>query len=302
MKPKIIALVGPNASGKSELGVALAKRYGGEIVSADSRQVYRGLDLGSGKITAAEKQGVPHHMLDICRAGDFFSMADYQRLAYGAIDAIVSRGRLPFLVGGTGLYAESVTEGYLLSNKKPDLAYRAELEELDTGTLYGMLLRAMPEAGVDPQNRNRVMRLLERLREGDVQPPRRERRYESLRLGTAWRREPLQERIRRRLHRRLSMGMVEEVEKLLKAGVSRDFLLGLGLEYRFITRYLEGEIVSLAELENDLFIAIRQLAKRQMTWFRRDEGIRWLNMEGDPLSEAMALIDAFMARPPQSGQ
>jgi len=302
MKPKIIALVGPNASGKSELGVRLAKHYGGEIVSADSRQVYCGLDLGSGKMTAEEMQGVPHHLLDICRAGDFFSMADYQRLAYSAIDAIISRQCVPFLVGGTGLYVESITEGYVLSNKRPNLDYRAKLEELDTVTLYKKLKQTLPGTKVDPQNRNRVMRLLERQREGDNQPPRRERRYEPLRLGTAWKREVLQERIRERLTRRMALGMLEEVENLLKAGVSKDFLLGLGLEYRFITRYITGEIHSLEELDHLLFIAIRQLAKRQMTWFRRDEGIRWLDMEGDPLSDAMAYIDVFMASSPQSDQ
>ena len=109
--PKLIAVVGTNASGKSGLGVTLAERYGGEIVSADSRQVFRGLDLGSGKITPAETRGVPHHLIDVCAPGDFFSMHDFQRLAYEAIDGILARGRLPFLVGGTGLYVASVTEG-----------------------------------------------------------------------------------------------------------------------------------------------------------------------------------------------
>ena len=119
---KLIVIAGTNASGKSGLGVELALRYGGEIVSADSRQVFRGLDLGSGKIAPGEMMGVPHHLLDVCDPGDFFSMHDFQRLAYAAIDGILARGRLPFLVGGTGLYIASVTEGYVMSDSAPDLA------------------------------------------------------------------------------------------------------------------------------------------------------------------------------------
>ena len=127
--PKVIAIVGTNASGKSSLGVELAQRYQGEILSADSRQVYRGLNLGSGKITQEEMHGVAHHMIDICNPGDFFSMADFQRLSYQLIDRILSRGNTPFIVGGTGLYIDAVLDGYLLSDKAPDLAYREYLEK-----------------------------------------------------------------------------------------------------------------------------------------------------------------------------
>ncbi len=134
MGGKLIVIMGTNASGKSGLGVELALRYGGEIVSADSRQVFRGLDLGSGKITPQETKGVPHHLIDVCQPGDFFSMADFQRLAYEAIDGILARGRLPFLVGGTGLYVDSVADGYELSDIEPDLALRAHLETFDCRT------------------------------------------------------------------------------------------------------------------------------------------------------------------------
>ena len=123
--PKVVAVVGTNASGKSALGVRLAKRYGAEIISADSRQVFRGLDLGSGKITLEEMQGVPHHLIDVREPNEFFSMADFQRMSYAAIDDILARGRLPMIVGGTGLYVDSVLDGYLLSDREPDLAYRA---------------------------------------------------------------------------------------------------------------------------------------------------------------------------------
>ena len=151
--PKLIVIAGTNASGKSGLGVDLAKKYGGEVVSADSRQVFRGLDLGSGKITPRETRGVPHHLIDVCEPGEFFSMHDFQRLACAAIDGILARGRLPFLVGGTGLYIASVAEGYVMSDKAPDLAYRQYLESFETPQLYEMLLKALPDTNVEPKNR-----------------------------------------------------------------------------------------------------------------------------------------------------
>ena len=295
MLPKLIVIAGTNASGKSGLGVELALRYGGEVVSADSRQVFRGLDLGSGKITPEEMRGVRHHLIDVCDAGDFFSMADFQRMAYEAIDDILARGKPPFLVGGTGLYVESVADGYELSNRMPDLAYRAELEKRSTEELYAMLVEAVPGVEVERRNRNRVMRLLEKLHDGDDVVPGRNPRYETLRLGVTWDRETLRRRIDERLDRRLEEGMIEEVRGLLQRGVSETFLLKLGLEYRFITRYLKGEIASLEEMRTLLSTAIKQFAKRQMTWLRRDGAIHWLDMTADPVGEACALIDAFLA-------
>ena len=207
--PKLIVIAGTNASGKSGLGVALTALYGGEIVSADSRQVFRGLDLGSGKITPEETRGVPHHLIDVCEPGAFFSMHDFQRLAYEAIDGIVARGRLPFLVGGTGLYVESVTKGYVMSDSPPDLAYRAYLETFDTPALYDMLVRAVPDIEIERNNRNRVMRALEKLHAGDDHVPRSAPRYDCLKLGVTWDRETLKRRIDERLERRLAEGMIE---------------------------------------------------------------------------------------------
>lgn len=294
MQPKLIVIAGTNASGKSGLGVRLAERYGGEIVSADSRQVFRGLDLGSGKITREEMRGVPHHLIDVCDAGDFFSMADFQKLAYAAIDDILSRGRLPFLVGGTGLYVDSVADGYVLSDRMPDLAYRAELEKCTTEALYAQLKALVPDTDVEPRNRNRVMRLLEKLHDGDDVVPAKSPRYETLRLGVTWERDTLRRRIDERLDRRMEQGMVREVQGLLDAGVSEEFLLKLGLEYKFITQYLTGQIASEEEMKQLLSTAIKQFAKRQMTWFRRDASIHWLNMSSDPFGEACALIDGFL--------
>lgn len=292
--PKVVAVVGTNASGKSALGIELAKRYHAEIISADSRQVFRGLDLGSGKITPEEMQGVPHHLIDVREPNDFFSMADFQRMAYQAIEEIRSRGNLPMIVGGTGLYVDSVLDGYLLSDKEPDLAYRAELEKLTTPQLYAMLLALKPDVQVERNNRNRVMRIIERIHDGDDAMPGKQARYESLRLGVSWPREVLNQRIDERLERRLEQGMIEEVQRLMDEGASQEFLLGLGLEYRFITQYLTGVIPDKREMLEKLAIAIKQFAKRQMTWFRRCPDIVWLDMAGDPLAQASAAVEAFL--------
>ncbi|MBP3645030.1 MAG: tRNA (adenosine(37)-N6)-dimethylallyltransferase MiaA [Clostridia bacterium] len=294
MLPKLIVIAGTNASGKSGLGIQLAKYYGGEVVSADSRQVFRGLDLGSGKVTQEEMQGVPHHLIDVAEPGDFYSMADFQKQAYKAIDDIIARGKLPFLVGGTGLYVASVADGYVMSNRMPDLAYRDELEKLTTEQLYRMLLEKIPNTDVDPRNRNRVMRMLEKIHDGDDVVPSKEARYETLRLGVTWDRPVLRQRIDERLDRRLEEGMIDEVKNLLDSGVSETFMLKLGLEYRFITQYLKGEYSSLEEMKELLATAIKQFAKRQMIWFRRDTSIHWLDMTADPMGEACAKIDEFI--------
>ena len=293
MRGKLIVIAGTNASGKSGLGVELAARYGGEIVSADSRQVFRGLDLGSGKITPEEMRGVPHRLIDVCDPGDFFSMADFQRLAYAAIDDILSRGKIPFLVGGTGLYVDSVADGYVLSDRAPDLELRAYLETFETPALYDMLREKLPDTDITPQNRNRVMRALERLAADDYHPSRRSPRYETLKLGVTWDRETLKKRIDERLERRLRDGMVEEVRGLMNAGVSTEFLMKLGLEYRYLTRYLLGEI-GYEQMVEELGNAIKKFAKRQMTWFRREESMHWLDMADDSLGQASVLIDGFL--------
>ena len=294
--PPMIAVAGTNASGKSGLGVELALRYGGEVISADSRQVYRGLDLGSGKLTGSEMRGVPHRLLDICEPGEFFSMADFQRLAYAAADDMTARGRLPFLVGGTGLYVSAVCDGYVLSHVPPDLAYRAQLEALSTPELYRRLTEALPGTDTDPANRNRVMRALEKLHDGDAGPAPCEPRYRTLRLGVSWPRDILCQRIDERLMQRVQDGMIEEVEGLLAAGVAPDFLRKLGLEYRYVSAYLLGEISTREGMLSELSQAIKRFAKRQMTWFRRDASMQWLAMADDPLGQACAAIDRFLAQ------
>ena len=293
-KPKVVAVVGTNASGKSALGIRLAKQFDGEIISADSRQVFRGLDLGSGKVTTEEMQGVPHYLIDVREPGEFFSMADFQKMSYEKIDEIRARNHLPMIVGGTGLYVDSVLDGYLLSDKEPDLAYRAELEKLTTPALYAKLVTLVPDVDVEKNNRNRVMRMLERIHDGDNAVPSKQARYDSLRLGVSWERDVLAKRIDERLEMRLEQGMIEEVQGLLDAGASRDFLLGLGLEYRYITQYLIGEIPDRDDMLTQLAHAIKKFAKRQMTWFRRNPDIVWLDMQGDAYAQACDEIEKFL--------
>ena len=292
-KQKLICVVGTNASGKSGLGVKLAKKFGGEIISADSRQVFRGLDLGSGKITPAEMDGVPHHLLDVREPNEFFSMADFQALSYKAIDGIVKRGNLPFIVGGTGLYVDCVADGYVLSGDAPDLEYRAHLETFTTPELYEKLIAIMPETDVDPKNRNRVMRLLERIHAGDDLTPKKDPRYNVLKLGVTWPRPILCDRIDERLERRMNEGMVEEVQKLMDEGATPEFLDKLGLEYRYLYRYLAG-IMTKEEALEELARKIKAFAKRQMIWFRRDKEIQWLDMTSDPFAQAREKIDRFL--------
>lgn len=293
-KPKVVAVVGTNASGKSALGIRLAKQFEGEIISADSRQVFRGLDLGSGKVTTEEMQGVPHYLIDVREPGEFFSMADFQKMSYEKIEEIRARKHLPMIVGGTGLYVDSVLDGYLLSDQEPDLAYRAELEKLTTPALYAKLVTLVPDVNVEKNNRNRVMRMLERIHDGDNAVPSKQARYDSLRLGVSWERDVLAKRIDERIRIRLEQGMIEEVQELLDSGVSRDFLLGLGLEYRYITQYLIGEIPDRDDMLAQLAHAIKKFAKRQMTWFRRNPDIIWLDMQGDAYAQACDEIEKFL--------
>lgn len=296
-KNKLIVILGTTACGKSGLGVALAKRYHGEIVSADSRQVYRGLDLGTGKITPEEMEGVPHHMLDVADPGESYSVAQFQRGAYEAIDAIAARGHLPFLVGGTGLYIRAVSEGYVFHAAPPDPALRARLETLSTQELRSGL--AALGVGVDTDawnNRPRLIRLLEKSRNGEDPhaEAQRQPRYDVLTLGVSFPRETVCRRIDERLLARLDAGMVQEVAELRLQGVSDEFLEGLGLEYRYILRYLQGTLPSEDALIDELGRAIKRFAKRQVSWFKKDKDVHWLDMEADPAAEAAALIDAFL--------
>ncbi|MCI8474784.1 MAG: tRNA (adenosine(37)-N6)-dimethylallyltransferase MiaA [Oscillospiraceae bacterium] len=295
--PKLIVILGPTACGKSGLGVTLAKKYGGEIVSADSRQIYRGLDLGTGKITPQEMEGIPHHLLDVADPGEPFSVALFQSMAYKAIDGVIERGSLPLLVGGTGLYLRSVAEGYVFHEAPPDPQLRRELEALPTEALRRRLTARGVELDTDCyNNRPRLVRLLEKSLHGEDPHAEAERdpRYDVLTLGVSYPRETVCQRIDQRLLARLDAGMIEEVANLRKNGVSDEFLEGLGLEYRYILHHLTGELPTEEALIEELGRAIKRFAKRQVSWFKKDKNVHWLDMEHDPVSEAAALIASFL--------
>lgn len=292
---KLLVITGTNASGKSGLGIELAARYGAEIISADSRQVFKGLDLGSGKVTTEEMKGVPHHLLDVARPNDFFSLSDYQRLAYAAIDDILARQKKAFLVGGTGLYVNSVVDGYNLSESAPDPVIRKQVEEKSLEELIEMLKEHNPDAltRVDLKNKRRVERAVEKALSGDKEENPSKKRYETFVIGVTWPRDVLYERIRVRLDRRLDEGMIDEVVRLREEGATDEFLYKLGLEYRYILMYLRGEFKDFDEFYETLFKEIRHLAKEQMTWFRKRKDIHWIDMTGDPVKEASAMIEEF---------
>lgn len=292
---KLIVITGTTACGKSDLAVELAERFGAEVVSADSRQVFRGLNLGSGKITAEEMRGVPHHLLDVAEPGEYFSLSDFQRLAYEAIDDIFKRGGKAFLVGGTGLYINAVVDGYNLHESRPDPILRRETEEKSLEELIEILKEKDPGAleRVDIKNKRRVERAVEKALCGRTGENPSIPRYESLVLGVTYDRETVYERIGVRLDRRLEQGMIEEVRILRESGVSDEFLYKLGLEYRYILMYLRGEFPDYEAFRNKLFMEIRHLAKEQMTWFRKRSDIHWLDMSADPVEEASRLIADF---------
>lgn len=296
----LVVILGTNASGKSDLGIRLAKHFGGEVVSADSRQVYRGLDLGSGKITPAQAATVKHHLIDVADVSEYYSLAQYQRAAYSAIDSISGAGKLPFLVGGTGLYISAVVEGYQLVDAPPNDPLRAELESLPLAQLVERLEKADPDAAgrIDKSNPRRLIRAIEIASAGyaNAAALNNSPRYDCLQLGLTWPRDILLERIEKRLRERLATGMIEEVAGLRSSGVSDLRLDKLGLEYRYIARYLRGELRTLDELRTELGIAIRQFAKEQLTWFKRDRRIIWLDPFKDCFQEACDRVREWEAQ------
>jgi len=296
--PKIVVIVGTNASGKSALGIELAKKYQGEIISADSRQIYEDFDLCCGKVTREEREIVPHHLLDVCTVGEPYSAADYQKEVYSVVPQIIQRGHIPFIVGGTGLYISSVVYGYEFKEENFDPAFHAELEAKSLDELRKMLpaeaaaqLKKNPS---DANNKRRIVRMLERIRNGEDLQIRNQPRFDVLQIGINWEKEILDRRIDERLSQRLDQGMVEEVRQYLNAGGDPENLYRLGLEYRHITRYVNGEYASFEDFREGLSRAIKQFAKRQITWFKRDKSIHWLNMQSDHVVQASQLIDTFL--------
>jgi len=278
-KPKVLVIVGPTASGKTSLSITLAKAYGGEIVSADSRQVYRELDLGSGKVTPAEMRNIPHHLLDVADPRDTYTVTDFVRDARVAITDILERGKLPIIVGGSFFYVDALLGRISTPEVEPNFALREELEKRSSEELFAELEAKDPVRAkdIDRQNPRRLVRALEIIAaRGSVPPLAPDEPYDALVLGIEIDKEELHENIHTRLLKRLDAGMLDEVRIVHTNGLSYERMEDLGLEYRYLGRHLQGCMPYDAMVET-LETKIRQFAKRQMTWLKRDESIHWIN-------------------------
>jgi tRNA dimethylallyltransferase len=277
-KPKIVAVVGATATGKSGLAVELAKRFNGEIISADSRQVYRGLDIGTEKITKKERLGVPHHMLDVASPRRAYSVARFKRGADRAIRDILRRGKLPIIAGGTGFYIEAVVDNRLPPEVKPDPALRKELEKCPTEALWRRLNKLDPKRAkaIERGHKRRLIRAIEIASALGSVPPRAAAKpnYNVLQIGLALPRHALNERIEKRLMTAVRRGLLAETKRVREAGVSWKRMNELGLEYRVTGEYLRGEITR-KEMIGKMIREVQNYARRQERWFARDNRIEW---------------------------
>lgn len=309
--PKLLAIVGPTASGKTKLAVTIARTYNGEIISADSRQVYQGMDIGTGKDLGEYgigKNRVKYHLIDTISPSKQFDLKRYQTLAYKAISDVIRRGKLPILVGGSGLYIQAVVDGYNLETAKPISGQRLNLEKLSVLELQKMIKKAdqtffdrlQPS---DQKNKRRLIRYIEILQADHITHDSLYRsskaRYNALVLGLEYSLPTLRTRIKKRLESRFKEGMIEEVERLHAQGLSWERLERFGLEYKYIALYLQKKL-SKAEMKKKLAIACGQFAKRQMTWLRRWEKqgreILWLKPQDVRNSRFRDPINRFLAK------
>ena len=293
MLPKILVVLGPTASGKSALAVKLAKKLartkwggfnGAEIISADSRQVYKGLNIGTGKITKKEMAGVPHHLLDVANPKKRFTVVEYQKLAREKIAEVFSRGRLPILCGGTGFYIQAVVDNIVLPDVPPNPKLRAILKKETSETLFNILLKLDPRRAktIDPKNSRRLIRAIEIVKAlGKVPPLTRSNLvnkvrpcFDTLFIGLALPPEELKKKITVRLFARIREGMIAEAKRLHVDGLSWKRMEELGLEYRYLALLLQDKITK-EEMVTKLKTEIWRYAKRQMTWFKRDTRIKW---------------------------
>ena len=299
-KAKIIVIAGPTASGKTDLSVMLAKKYGGEIVSADSRQVYRGMNIGTGKATLREQGGIPHHLLDVASPKRTFTAAHYRKQGRRAIANILKDRKVPIVVGGTGFYIDALLGDAPLPDIRPNPALRKKWERRSAPELFALLQKKDPRraAEIDRHNKRRLVRALEIIAAtGAPIAPRGPLRsqYEILFIGLRPDPATLRKKIHDRLMSRLKRGMVAEVRRLHeKEGVGWKRLDDLGLEYRFVSRYLRG-LMDRNEMVVELERAINHYAKRQMTWFKKNPGMHWIT---GPES-AEPLVKKFLAEPQQ---
>ena len=309
---KLIVVLGPTASGKSDLAVKLGRRFSGEVISADSRQVYRGMDIGTGKVTKEEMRGISHYLLDVASPKRRFTVAQYRKLALKAINKIFKKNRIPIICGGTGFYIQSVVDGLVIPEVAPDWKLRKKLEKKSVQELYKILKKLDPRRAkaIDKNNPRRLIRAIEIVIKTNGPVPILEKKplpYSVLIIGIKKSPDKLKKLIKKRLLKRLKTGMVEEVKKLHKDGVSWKRLDGFGLEYRWVTRYLTDFLNPHGYLgdvghpkyrnfeKSDFFKKlqkdIERYAKRQMTWFKRDQRIHWVKN----YKEAEKLIKRFLS-------
>lgn len=294
-KQKLVVILGPTATGKSDLGVSLAQKFNGEIISADSRQVYRGLDIGSGKITPEEMRGVPHHMLDVASPRTRYTAAHYGKEGLKAIKRIIGNGNIPFVVGGTGLYIDTLVCGTIFPTVPPNPKLRAQLEAKTTEALVALLQKKDPRraALIDTHNRPRLIRALEIVDALGSVPAleSREPVFDVLFIGLNLPIDDLRAKIHTRLEKRMKQGMLKEIKTLRAQGVTWKRLEELGLEYRYLARHLKGKLSEenmLTQLEQEIV----RYAKRQMTWFKRNKNINWFAPGDD--AEIEKLVKKFL--------
>lgn len=300
----LVAVVGPTGVGKTRISLGVCQEVDGEIVSADSRQIYRHMDIGTAKPTSRERSLVPHHLVDIVDPDQSFTLAQYQQLAYQAIDDILERRKVPFLVGGTGLYARAVLEGFVIPKVKPEqgLRERLRMEAARDGgaALHARLEEVDPQAAakINPRNVRRVIRALEVYEtvgrpisslQARKPPP-----YRVLKIGLTMEREKLYRQLDQRVERMIDNGLVAEVKGLLEAGYSPDLPAMSGLGYRQICRYLTGEMdlpAAVSQIKSETHRFVRQ----QYKWFRLDDqSIHWFDVSGEPSGMIMTLVEGFV--------
>ncbi|WP_079046123.1 tRNA (adenosine(37)-N6)-dimethylallyltransferase MiaA [Carbonactinospora thermoautotrophica] len=294
----VIAVVGPTAAGKSDLGVALAKALGGEVINADSMQLYKGMDIGTAKLTPAERQGVPHHLLDVWDVRRTASVAEYQRMARDLIEDLLARGRWPVLVGGSGLYVRAALDDLEFPGTDPKVRRRleAELARVGPGALHARLAELAPDAArsILPTNGRRIVRALEVIeitgRPFTATLPTYRYVYDAVQVGLDVPRPVLDERIARRVDRMWKQGLVAEVRQLEAAGLREGLTASRALGYAQVLRYLAGEWTE-EQAYRETIRATKRFARRQDSWFRRDPRVRWLAFDRPDLVAA-ALAEA----------
>ena len=278
-KLKLIAIVGPTASGKSELGVAIARSFNGEIISADSRQVYRGLNIGTGKITKQEMRGVHHHLINVADPRKRYSVVEFVASAERIVRDISGRDKIPIIVGGTGFWIDALVSGAPFPGVAPNAKLRTQLSKKSAGELFRMLKKLDPRRArtIEAKNPHRLIRAIEIARAIGRVPPLKKAnpRYDILWLGVTRTPTELNERIRARLTRHLKAGMIAEARKLRLGGLAWKRFDELGLEYRLLARHIKGEL-SRSKLIQNLERAILDYARRQMVWFRKNPAIHWI--------------------------